>query len=238
MNCEPEHVSAWVDGELEPALQAATEEHVAACAACARQAEDERVLRAGLRALPTPEPPPGLEFIIHRRLRQDRRARLLRVALPLAATLLLALLWGRGSAPLLAFQLARDHRHCYELERLPAEVFADDILPVAAWFRQRGRTLPPLPSSAAGLDLVGGRFCPLLDRQVAHLYYRDDRRRVSLFVVPDPVRLGGGRHEASFLGRAVRLRRLAGQTLAIVADREADAEAFERSFDTMVASGR
>ncbi len=237
MNCRPEQVSAWVDGELEPALRAEIEEHAGACPVCARQAEDERALRSGLRALPEPEPPPDLEFAIRRRLRHDRRARWLRVALPLAATLLLGLLWGRASAPVLALQLARDHRHCYELERLPAEIFADDIAPVAAWFGERGRPLPPLPSSAAGLDLVGGRFCPLLDRQVAHLYYRDDRRRVSLFVVPDPVRLDG-RHETSFLGRAVRLRRLAGQTLAIVADREADAEAFERSFDTMVASAR
>jgi anti-sigma factor RsiW len=237
VNCRPEHVTAWVDGELDAVERAQIEEHVAACAVCAEQAESERRLREGLRRLPQPEPPAGLEFVVRRGLRQDRRARVLRVALPLAASLLVAFLWARATPSVLALQVARDHGHCYALERLPAEVFADDIEPVAAWFRGRGRELPPLPSSAAGLALVGGRFCPLIDRKVAHLYYRDAQRRVSLFVIPDPVRLDR-RHEAHFLGHAVRLRRLAGQTLAIVADREADAEAFERGFDTLRADLR
>ena len=37
---------------------------------------------------------------------------------------------------------------------------------------------------SAGLELVGGRFCSLADRSVAHLYYVGPRRHVSLFVVP------------------------------------------------------
>lgn len=235
MNCRPEHVTAWVDGELAPADQVEIEQHVAACDACRGQAEDERLVRARLRAQPHPEPPAGLEFALRRSLRRARRLRLARVVLPLAACLLLALLWGRASAPVLALQLARDHGHCYGLARLPAQVFAEQIEPVQAWFQARGRHLPPLPSSAAGLELVGGRFCPLLDRRVAHLYYRDAQRQLSVFVVPDPVRLAHRVHATEVGGHVVHLRRLAGQTLAIVADREADVVAFERAFESLVA---
>ncbi len=237
MNCRPEHVTAWVDGELPPEAQAEIEQHLADCSICREQAEGERATRQSLRALPQPEPPAGLEFALRRGLRRQRRLRVVRILLPLAACLVLALLWARGSAPVLALQLARDHGHCYSLERLPAQVFADDIEPVQAWFRAHGRALPPLPSSAAGLDLVGGRFCPLLDRRVAHLYYRDAQRRLSLFVLPDPVRIDR-RHETAALGHAVHLRRLAGHTLAIVADREADVVAFERAFDSLMADAR
>ncbi len=237
MNCRPEHVSAWVDGELEPEVRAEIEEHLAECGACRTQAEGERALRARLRELPEPEAPPGLQFALRRGLRRERRARIARIVLPLAACLVLAVFWGRASAPVLALQLARDHGHCYSLAHLPAEVFAEEIEPVQSWFSARGHALPPLPSSAAGLDLVGGRFCPLLDRRVAHLYYRDEQRRLSLFVVPDPVRFDR-RYATAALGHAVHLRRLAGSTLAIVADRESDAVAFERVFDSLVADAR
>lgn len=235
MNCRPEHVTAWVDEELAPEARAEVEQHLAECGACRRQAEDERVVRERLRAQPQPEPPAGLEFALRRGLRRDRRLRLARVVLPLAACLLLAVLWGRASAPVLALQLARDHGHCYGYARLPAQVFAEQIEPVRAWFQAQGRALPPLPSRAAGLELVGARFCPLLDRKVAHLYYRDAQRQLSVFVVPDPVRLERRSHTTEVWGHVVHLRRLAGHTLALVSDREADVVAFERAFESLVA---
>lgn len=234
MSCQPEYVTAFVDGELEPAVRAEIEGHLAACGACTEQLASERELRLRLRALPVPELPAALEFAVRRRLRAERRVPLVRVLLPLAAGLVAAVLWGRASVPVLALELSRDHGHCYGLATLPAQVLASRIEPVAAWFAARGSALPPLPSSAAGLELVGARFCPLLDRKVAHLYYMDGQRRLSLFVVPEPVRLDGP-YAGTSLGRPVHLRRLGGHTLAIVADHEADAAAFERSFESLVA---
>jgi anti-sigma factor RsiW len=234
VSCQPEYVTAYVDGELEPEVRGRIEAHLAGCGACGEQAAAERELRLRLRALPAPEPPAALEFALRRRLRARRGVPLARVLLPLAAGLVVAVLWGRASAPVLTLQLSRDHGHCYGLAKLPAQVLASSIEPVAAWFGERGTTLPPLPSSAAGLELVGARFCPLIDRKVAHLYYRDAERRLSLFVVPEPVRLDGP-YAGVALGRPVHLRRLAGHTLAIVADRESDAAAFERSFDSLIA---
>ncbi len=239
MTCRPEHVSAYVDGELAPAARAEIEEHLAICAACAAQVSEERALRGRLRALEAPVPPAGLEHAVRRRLRGAGRRPTplvaLRVALPLAATLLLALAWGRASAPVVALQLSQDHAHCYGAEKLPAKVFASDTGTVAEWFAAQGRALPPLPERAAGLELAGGRFCRLLDRRrVAHLYYMSGARRLSLFVVPGPVRLEGV-YAANALGRPVRMRRLAGHTLAIVAETPADADAFEGSLKTRLA---
>lgn len=237
MTCEPEYVTAFVDGELEPDVRGRIETHLAGCSTCSEQAAFERALRRRLQALPVPEAPPGLEPAVRRRLRAARRVPLVRVLLPLAAALVAAFLWGRAGTAALALQLSRDHGHCYGLAHLPAEVLASRIESVDAWFAQRGRRLPPLPSAGAGFELVGARLCPLIDRKVAHLYYTDERRRLSVFVIPEPVRLDGQAEHTS-LGRAVRLRRLAGQALAIVADRAADADAFARSFDSLVAEAR
>jgi anti-sigma factor RsiW len=238
VSCRPESVTAYVDGELEREAREQIDAHLQGCPTCREQAQAERALRAQLRALPAPPLPEHLEHALRRRLRREpRRVLALRTLLPLAAVLLLGLLWLRGSAPFVALQLARDHGHCFGLQRLPAEIFASEIQPVATWFQNRGRNLPPLPSQAAGLELAGGRFCPLIDRRVAHLYYQDGERHLSLFVIPEPLRLEEA-YAATALGHAVRLRRWAGHAIAIVADEARDAEAFERTFETAVANAR
>lgn len=240
MSCRPESVTAYVDGELEREAREEIDAHLPLCATCREQVQAERALRSGLRALPAPPIPERLEQALRAQLRREPRriaALPTRVWLPLAAALVLGLLWLRGSAPLVALQLARDHGHCFGLQRLPAEIFASDIQPVAAWFQHHGRSLPPLPSQVGELELVGGRFCPLLDRRVAHLYYQGGERHLSLFVIPGPLRLDAA-YAATALGHSVRLRRWAGHSIAIVTEEARDAEAFERSFETTLADAR
>jgi anti-sigma factor RsiW len=231
LSCDPERVTGYVDGALDDAGRTEVEAHLGECAACREQEAFERGLRSRLQALPAAEPPPGLEARVRRRL---RRPSPLRVVLPLAAVLLLAL-WVRGSAPFVAWELALDHRHCFGRETLPAKVWSSDPALIARWFESQGTLLPLLPASAASLNLVGARYCPLMDlTRVAHVYYAGSARRVSLFVVPRSVR-GESVWSGVTAGQVVRVFRSGGTQVALVGDTPEDVEAFERALSTRVA---
>jgi anti-sigma factor RsiW len=233
VTCRPELVTGYVDGVLEGAQQAEVAEHLASCRACSEQAEFERGARSLLRALPAPEPRPGFEAELRRLLRAQRPPRW-RWTLPLAAGLAALLLWGRGAAPFVALELSLDHAKCFSRGTLPAEVWADDPERVALWFSRSGTSLPPLPAGASELLLVGGRYCPLLDRQAAHLYYTSDGRHVSLYVVPGSLH-GEQGFARPVLGRHVRLLSVAGQHVGIVGEHQEDVAAFERALTTSLA---
>ena len=241
MSCVPEDVSAYLDDELEAQHRARVAEHLTACPACAGQERAERELRDRLRQLPSPEPPPGLELSVRRRLKSRARARRhVRWMAPLAASLLmglLGLLWGRSASPFVAWELARDHRHCMGYDRPPAKVWSSDVETVTRWFAERGRSIPRLPAEVNGLTLVGARLCPLADRRVAHIYYVAADRRVSLYVVPEPLHM-----RRTYHGRSgelvVHMQRVASRTVGVVAAREDDARAFAAAFDHVRASWR
>ena len=233
MSCQPEQVTAWVDGQLEPTLRADLESHLALCPICAEQAAAERRLRETLRALPALEPPPHLEGRVRDSLRKAR-PRPWRVLLPLAAVLLLGLGWIRGNAFLVSWELSLDHKHCFSMKRLPAQVWGQDPQQVRAWFTSQGVDLPLIPESANGLVLVGGRFCPLVDRKVAHLYYGNKERNLSLYVVPGPLRFGReGMRQAA--GRSVQLLHVGHSAVALVGEDHEDVSAFRKKFQTTVA---
>jgi anti-sigma factor RsiW len=232
-DCLPERVTGYVDGALPPDERPLIEAHLASCPACARQAAEERELRERLAALPPPELPTSLEPAVRRRLRAERRTPM-RWALPLAAILVIVFLWGRNWAPFIALELARDHRSCFSRERVPALVLSNDPDEVQAWFHQQGAPIPDLPASAGGLELVGARRCPLLDRQVAHLYYVSNAGRLSLFVVPGSVRFGTS-YATTALGRRVRLVRVGGEIVGIAGDDRSHVDAFARALQTSVA---
>ncbi len=233
MSCEPEKVTGYVDGELGPADRSQVEEHLAVCATCARQVAAERALRERLRALAAPEPPHGLAERVSARAGRPRRAALA-VWLPLAAVVLVGLLLARGAAPVLALQLARDHAHCFAKPSLPAAVWSDEARVVSAWLREQGQAAPALPDRVAGLELVGVRRCPLLDRRVAHVYYAHDEQHLSLFVVPGSARVERV-YATRVLGQHVQLRRVAGQVVALVSEDPATVAAFARAFESSVA---
>jgi anti-sigma factor RsiW len=232
--CDAERVTAYVDGQLAGDARAALEAHLAACPACREQEAFERGLRARLRALPAVEVPFGLETRVRRRVRSTR-TRHPRRWLAAAAMLVVGLLWIRSAPVFVAWELARDHAHCFGKKSLPAKVWTDEPDRAAAWFRGEGVTIPYVPASAGGLVLVGARRCPLLDRRVAHLYYSAEDGHASLFVVPGTVRFEGD-YRVSPGGRHVQLFRAGGATLAVVSDDSKVVSAFRRSFLTTLAA--
>jgi len=229
-----EWLTGYVDGALTEEQRAEVEAHLSGCDDCRRAIEEERSLREQLRDLPAPAMPAGLEDAVRRRLAGPPR-RASSWALPLAASLVLLLLWARGAAPFVAWELARDHRHCFGQKRLPANVWSDDPGIVTDWFARQGTELPFVPGAAGGLELVGARYCALLDRGVAHLYYANEDKRASLFVLRGPARIDNG-YEASLGGRTVIVFRAGGALLGVVAERAEDAEAMRRRFQSMTVS--
>ena len=233
MTCVPERVTGYVDDALDAAARAEVESHFANCGTCREQVAFERDLRAELRALPAPELRPGFEAAVRRRLAAERRGgRPWR--LPFAAALALLALWARGTAPFVAWEVARDHNHCFGKERLPAKLWSNDPVEVSRWFEAQGTRLPPVPAGVGELGLVGARYCPLLDRVAAHLYYAGEERHLSVFVLSGPARFRDAWATES-RGNEVRLLRSAGMTVALVSARPEDVEAFRAAFATTVA---
>ncbi len=233
MTCEPETITAYVDGALDAAARAAVEAHLATCETCREQVNGERELKSQLRALPAPQPRDGFEADVRRDLRRGR-PRPLRWLLPIAAAMAVVSLWARGAAPIVAWELARDHAHCFSAHKLPAQVWTGDGAVMASWIEKQGRTSPVLPEKVGGLELVGARLCPLADRSVAHVYYVGSETHVSLFIVPGSVRFGDT-YSTLTRGANVRLLRVGGAIVGIVGDRESDVAGMEQAFGTTVA---
>lgn len=226
MSCNPEHVTGYVDGELGAAETRHLQVHLESCPRCRDQVDSERRLRSRLAALPAPPLPSGLEARVRSQLRGRPLLTVTRWALPLAAVLLAGVMV-RGYAPFVAWELAKDHDHCFSRRPLPAKVWSSDPSVVGEWFARQGTPLPALPAQVAGLDLVGARYCPQPDLSRApHVYYVSGERHASVFLVPHGVRFAT-RFAGAYRGHSVRLLRIAGSTLAIVAEGEADARDFE-----------
>jgi hypothetical protein len=236
VGCEPQRVTALVDDALEGEERAALEAHVAGCEGCRAQLEEESHIRASLRGVPSPEPVFGLDERVRRRLRgRGRLSAAARLLLPLAAVLMVAL-WARGYAPFVAWELARDHTHCFGMDRLPAEILASEPEIVTAWFDEQGANLPLVPPSVGRLALVGGRFCWLPDAsRAAHLYYASNDGQVSVFLVPHDVRMNDD-HASHVGGRTVALVRLGSSVLGVVGDDENQVGAFVSRLRTSVAA--
>jgi anti-sigma factor RsiW len=237
LSCDPERVTGFVDGELDAEGVAAVAAHLEGCAACRAQAEEERGLRTRLRGLPVPALPEGLEARV--RVRTRRRSltpdAVARWALPFAAALV-AGFWVRGHIPFVAWDLARDHDKCFARRPLPAKVWSGEPRVVAEWFQAQGTRLPGLPDRVGELVLVGARYCPLVGLSLApHLYYESPGSHVSVFVVPQGVRLAD-RFAGTARGDAVRLLRVEGEVVGIVGEREGEVQAVESALRPVLAA--
>ncbi len=153
-----------------------------------------------------------------------------------AAFLLLAaaLVWLRGAAPFLGWEVARDHERCFDRARLRARLWTSEASEAREWLESRGTPVQPLPATVGDLQLIGVRYCPLADRIAAHVYYGDGRSHVSVFVLSGPARIRDGWH-GEYGDLKVRLLRSAGRTLAIVGASRSDVEAVAGAFGSSVA---
>jgi anti-sigma factor RsiW len=236
VSCDPERVTGLVDGVLPEAERALVEAHLAECPDCREQAEFETTLRGRLRALAPLEVPAGLARSVHRRLRPPSPARWIAAALlPVAAAFVVFVLWLRAAPPFVAWELARDHMSCFGREKVPAKLWSSDPGQIAAWFEDDGLRIPVVPESAATAELLGARYCALIDRQVAHLYYSGDDVNLSLFVVPGSVRIHGS-YKAEYLGQTVHLLHVGGTVVGVVSSSEQAVDAVERALTRTVAA--
>lgn len=235
MTCDREKVTGFVDEALPDDEREGIEAHLAECLPCREQADFETALRARLRALAPLEVPAGLGRSVRRRLRPTSVRRVIAaVALPAAAALVLFVFWLRAAPPFVAWELARDHSSCFGRSKLPAKVWSSDPGRVSAWFDNDGFSIPVVPEKAGSAELLGARYCPLIDRSVAHLYYSGDDVNLSLFVVPGSVRMGAS-HQAEVLGQTVHLLRVGGTVVGVVSASEEAVEAVERALTRTVA---
>jgi anti-sigma factor RsiW len=235
VSCHPERVTGYVDGALPDPERAEVEAHLRECPACREQADFEIALRSRLRGLAPPVMPPGLRRAVRQRLRPTSPLRWIpAVTLPAAAVLALLVFWLRAAAPFVSWELARDHASCFGKSKLPARIWSSDPHQVAAWFEQDGLRIPVVPDAVGSAVLIGARYCPLIDRRVAHLYYSGDDVNLSLFVVPGSVRMAGA-HDAEALGQTVHLRRVGGTLVGVVSSSEDAVESLERSLTRTVA---
>lgn len=236
MSCPSERVTAYVDGALSPEDRAVVEEHLPTCAVCREQVEAERRIRQLLRGLPEPAPAADLEARVRRRLAHGARSRL-PFYLAMAASLVLGILWTTTAPGFVGLELAWDHVHCFSKDRLPAQVWTSDGDHLESWLEGQGDRPPDLPGRVGGLELVGARRCPILDRRVAHVYYTGEGQRVSVYLVRGLLRLGG-EHRSEHQGRYVRLRRIGPGIVGLVSEDRQALEAVERALTTVMAGGR
>jgi anti-sigma factor RsiW len=234
VSCEPEKVTAYVDGALDAMESARISAHVDKCGECGAQAAFERGLRRSLAVLPAPELPELLTARVRRAIAPARRASPLRWLVPMAAGVFALLLWAHSAPAVVATQLAWDHDHCFGKPRLPAKVWTADPDTMVSWLEGEGTRAPNLPEHVGELELVGGRHCPLGDRRVAHVYYTGGDHQLSVYVVPGWLRLGQSR-QMTRGDKTVRLLRTGGLTVGLVSEQPQAVEAFERALTITVA---
>jgi hypothetical protein len=165
-----------------------------------------------------------------------RRVGGLRVLAFIAGALFLFGLWARGLPAFVAWEVAGDHQRCFGRRHLPARVWSTDPAEVQDWLEARGTPTPPLPQHAHASELVGARYCPLVDRVAAHVYYGGESEGlVSVFLLSGSARIGDG-WSGTAHGLHVRLLHAAGRTLAVVGESEVDVEATARAFQVTIAN--
>lgn len=230
MSCQPEKVTGYVDGALDPALQAEIEAHLAVCTDCLAQAEDERALRTALLGLPRPPLPDEIERRVQRHLVPRRPRSALRLLLPLAAILAIVVFAMRSAPRFVAWEMSRDHDHCFSRERLPTQVTSEEPESVMRFFEDQGTRMPVLPATVGGFELVGARYCWMPDfTHAVHVYYRRaEKGPLSLFVFNRVVEARGSVHLVA-RGHAVEVARVGSLTVGIVSDHEDDVNAFEHA---------
>lgn len=215
MNCTELRalLHGYVDGELDLVKSLEVEEHLRACAACARLVANQQHLKAafaqeGLRLVPDA----GLQWRVMSALKKEQ-GKAPGAARPwlnwggaLAASLLAALvLWrvvpvGLSTQDALVAEVASDHVRSLMANHL-TDVLSTDQHTVKPWFDGKLAFAPPVTDfKDQGFPLVGGRLDFLAGHPVAAIVYQRRRHYINVFVCPENPDLSTASFEASHDG--------------------------------------
>ena len=204
MSCETtrERLSAYVDGELPPDEAAETAEHLASCAACAREYEAmlktvqtvreglvrhhaPDVLRARVRAALRDEPATARTAVRRRDWGVPWRAAAAALVVAVVSSGLTLLAADRRPAePAVAEEVLASHIRSLMPEHL-TDVRSTDQHNVKPWFNGRLDYSPAVPRlDDAGFPLLGGRLDYVHGRPVAVVVYGRRQHLINVFSWP------------------------------------------------------
>jgi anti-sigma factor RsiW len=196
MNCEiaSPYLDAYVDGELEPGVERALEEHLRTCSGCQSAIWEIREFRSLLRAhAPRFKAPLELRvrvLSIPHRVRAKPSSSMLRHAwIAAAALVVLGLMVGfLVSAPDHNKELSKeavvDYSHSASAEPL-VELASADFGVLKPWFSGKVGFAPPaVDLRGYGYQLVGGRAALLGKRPVVALVYRRANDILTIYCWP------------------------------------------------------
>lgn len=192
-----ELVESYLDGELDPSVQAEIEDHLSNCGACAERHARVRQLKLDIRAqAPYYDPPPGLERRVRAALAQAAQSEAkpgssgawqwfaIAATFLLACSLALNLALFRSHRDTLAQAVVSSHVRSLIGTHL-LDVPSSDRHTVKPWFNGKLDFSPDVKDFAGqGYPLVGGRIEYLEDRPVAALVYQRRLHVINVFVWP------------------------------------------------------
>ncbi len=191
---------AFVDDALSIGEHLEVMHHLERCGPCRQLLEAQRAFKEALREkLGLEEAPGELRRAIFKRLAREEGLRgwflLHRRALfsGAAAALILLFLGGGvyshffGAPQELIHQAVTAHSVYYQGEA-PLETSSSDLASLASWFKARLPFDVYLPSFRhKNWRLLGARLCLLMGKRNAHLFYRINGRKASLFIMEGKV---------------------------------------------------
>jgi anti-sigma factor RsiW len=194
MNCDlaSRYLDAFVDGELEPGVESALEDHLQNCQSCQSQTWEIREFRSLFRMYaPRFKAPAQLRANVLRMTYLARKKpafKLPRYAWIGGAVLAAALLVGfLASAPDHGKELSKQAVFDYSRSSAgaPVELASDDFAVLKPWFGHKVDFSPPtIDLREYGYELTGGRVGMLGTRQVVALVYKRGNEILTIYCWP------------------------------------------------------